>query len=59
MDTKDPTKHPMEMAKEVTGPYLEDSVGSSVEGACVQMVEIRWPCRARTGEGRGEGVLLV
>ncbi len=51
MDTNDPTKQPAEMAKEVTGPYLDCSVGMSVEGACMQMVLMRWPCGAARDAG--------
>ena len=45
-------KQPTLMANEVTGPYLYCSVGSSVDGAWMQMRLIRWPCRG----GRGRGV---
>ena len=33
-------------------PHLDCSVGSSVAGACMQMVLIRWPCAQRT-DARG------
>jgi hypothetical protein len=41
MDTNEPTKQPAEMAKDVTGPYFDCSVGISVEGACMQIVLIK------------------